>query len=100
MNNIDEFKLLVGGYFGITEMDEYDLKVYVLKEIEEYIKNFLKNNPISNLDYKSIALEIQDKLPLKRKLQDSILTLHKIDGPLDLTLLVKKRLRELDSEEN
>lgn len=99
MNNIDEFKLLVGGYFGIVEMDEYDLKVYILKEIEEYILNFLKQNPL-DCDCKSIALEIQDKLPLKRKLQDSILTLHKIDGPLDLTLLVKKRLRELDLEEN
>ena len=31
----DEFKYLVGGYYGIMEMDEYDLKVYVLKDIEK-----------------------------------------------------------------
>ena len=32
----DEFKYLVGGYYGIREMDEYDLKIYVLKDIENY----------------------------------------------------------------
>ena len=37
----DQFKYLVGGYFGIREMDEYELKVYILKEVEEYIKEVL-----------------------------------------------------------
>ena len=45
----DEFKYLVGGYYGVMEMDEYDLKVYVLKDIENYIRDFIKENPISNL---------------------------------------------------
>ena len=31
----DQFNYLVGGYFGIREMDEYELKVYILKEVEE-----------------------------------------------------------------
>ena len=43
MSNEEQFSLLVGGYFGITEMDEYPLKEYVLKELEEYIIKFLKN---------------------------------------------------------
>ena len=29
----DQFKWLVGGYYGIREMDNYELKVFVLKQI-------------------------------------------------------------------
>ena len=34
---IDQFKTYVGAYYGVNSMDEYDLKVYVLKEIEKEI---------------------------------------------------------------
>ncbi len=37
----DQFKLLVGGYYGVRSLDEYDLKVYILKDIENYIRNFI-----------------------------------------------------------
>lgn len=96
MKHEDEFKILVGGYFGIEEMDEYKLKIYVLKEIEEYLKKFILENPIQNFLYRKEAEKIKDSLPLKRKLQDSLLTLRKIDGPLDLILLIKDKIRELD----
>lgn len=91
----DEFKLLVSGYFGITEMDEYKLKEYVLKDIEEYIKKFVALNPILDYDYKEEAERIKDKVSLKRKLQDSLLVLRKINGPLELILLIKEKLEEL-----
>ena len=26
----DQFRYLVGAYYGVMEMDEYDLKVYIL----------------------------------------------------------------------
>ena len=42
MNNIDHFKYLVSAYFGVRLIDEYELKVYVLKDIEEYIKEYVK----------------------------------------------------------
>lgn len=92
----DEFKLLVGGYFGVQEMDEYKLKVYVLKDIEDFIRNFLKLNSIFNYDYHKVADEIKDTLPLKRKLQDSLIVLRKIDGPLDLILMIKEKIEELN----
>ncbi len=94
----NEFKILVGGYFGVQEMDEYDLKVYVMKEIEEYIINFVKLNPIEDYDYNLEALYIKDKVSLKRKLQDSILTLRKINGPLELEHMVKLKLQELKND--
>ena len=42
MNLEDEFNYLVGGYFGVREMDNYDLKVYVLEDIENYINERTK----------------------------------------------------------
>ncbi len=91
----DEFKLLIGGYFGIIEMDEYKLKEFILKDIEEYIEKYVAQNPILNYDYKGETEKIKDQVSLKRKLQDSLLVLRKINGPLDLCLLIKKRLEEI-----
>lgn len=91
----DEFKYLVGGYYGIMEMDEYDLKVYVLKDIENYIRDFFRENPISNFDYQAEAEHIKDTMSLRTKLQDSLLVLYKINASMDLVFMVKKRLKEL-----
>ena len=95
MSNEEQFCLLVGGYFGITEMDEYPLKEYVLKELEEYIIKFLKNHPIPNLDYFKKADEINDTLSLKRKLQDSLLVLNKINGKMELKIMIKQKINDL-----
>lgn len=92
----DEFKYLVGGYYGIREMDEYDLKIYVLKDIENYIRDYIETNPIDNYDYKNEAEKINDELSLKTKLQDSLLVLNKIDAPIKLILMVKQRLKAMD----
>ena len=56
----DQFNYLVGGYFGIREMDEYELKVYILKEVEEYIRELVLKNPISNFDYRGEAIKIEE----------------------------------------
>ena len=34
---INQFRYLVGGYYGVSLMDEYDLKEFMLKDIENYI---------------------------------------------------------------
>lgn len=90
----DSFKLLVSGYYGIYEMDEYGSKAYVLNDIETYIREFIKEFPLPNYDYKKVAEEVE-KTPLKTKLQDSLLVLNRIKGPMDLTLLVRNRLNEM-----
>ena len=95
----DEYKILIGGYFGVQEMDEYGLKVYVLKDIEDYTRKFIKNNPLVNYDYLGLAEDIKNNLPLKRKLQDSLLVLRKIKGPLELELMIKERLSEMKNGE-
>ena len=90
----ETFKLLVSGYYGIYEMDEYGSKAYVLKDIENYIREFIKEFPLPNYDYKKTAEEIERE-PLKTKLQDSLLVLNRIKGPLELTLLIRNRLNEM-----
>ena len=95
----DQFKYLVGAYYGVRTMDEYDLKVYILKDIENYIKNIIEINPIENYNYKEIAEKIELELSLKTKLQDSLLVLPKINAPMELVLLVKAKLRKINEEE-
>ena len=91
---INQFRYLVGGYYGVSLMDEYDLKEYMLKDIENYIRDFIDVNPIDNFDYKEEALLIKDNLSEKRKLQDALLVLNKMNGPMDLVFLIKKRLKK------
>lgn len=93
----EEFKLLVSGYYGVYEMDEYQSKVYILKDIEDYIKEFIEEYRIPNYDYKEVAEEIE-KEPLKTKLQDSLLILNKVKAPLELTLLIRNRLNEMKKQ--
>jgi hypothetical protein len=99
MTFLDEFKILVGGYFGIEEMDEYVLKEYVLKNIEDYIKKFIEIHPNECLDYEMVSNNIKDNLSLKRKLQDSLLTLRKINGPFELEHMIKIKLQDMKREE-
>ncbi len=96
---IDTFRYLVGAYYGIAEMDNYELKEYVLKDIEKFIKDFIKENPIKNFDYYKEATTVESELSLKTKLQDSLLVLPKVNASTELVLLVKLRLKELREEE-
>ena len=66
----DQFKYLVGGYYGITYMDEYPLKEYVLNDIEKYIETFIEINPIDNFDYKEEAKKYEEELSEITKVQD------------------------------
>ena len=95
MNLKDTYKYLVGAYYGIAEMDNYDLKEYVLKDIENYIKDFIKQNPIKDFNYRQEAALINDELSLKTKLQDSLIVLPKVNASMELILLVKARLKEI-----
>lgn len=92
----NQFRYLVGGYFGVSLMDEYSLKEYILKDIENYIHDFITVNPIEHFDYKEEALKIKENVSEKVKLQDALLVLNLMKGPMDLVFLIKKRLKEYD----
>lgn len=92
----DQFKLLVLAYYGVCYLDEYDLKVYVLRDIENYIRDFIKTNSTKKYNYREMAEIFEKEASLKTKLQDALLILHQINAPLELVLLVKKRIKMLE----
>ena len=94
----NQFRYLVGGYYGVSLMDEYSLKEFVLKDIESYIKNFLEINPIKDFDYEKEAEIIKDTVSEKVKLQDALLVLNKIQGPMDLVFLIKQKLKKYEGK--
>ncbi len=78
-------------------MDEYDLKVYVLKNIEDYRKAYIKENNIV-LDFAKED-EIVDERTTKSKLQDTLIVLNKINASMEIIHLVKERLNKIIEEE-
>ena len=67
----------------------------MLKEIENYIREFVRQNPSSNFDFDSEVEKIKEKVSLKTKLQDALLVLNKMDNvPMDLILQIKHKLKE------
>ena len=78
-------------------MDEYDLKVYVLKNIEDYRKAYIKENSLV-LDFAKED-EIVDERTTKSKLQDTLIVLNKINASMEIIHLVKERLNKIIEEE-
>lgn len=99
MTNQEQFRNLVSSYFGIENMDSYSSKVYVLKDIEEYIKDFIEINEINDVDFKKEVEYVKDNVSLIRNLQDSLLILPKIKADLELILMVKHKIKELKEEQ-
>ena len=91
---INEFKTYVGAYYGVNSMDEYDLKVYVLKEIEQDIKDFILVNDLDKNECLLLAKEVEEKVPLKTKLQDSLLILYKMNAAMELIFMIKNKLKK------
>lgn len=91
---INEFKTYVGAYYGVNSMDQYDLKVYVLKEIEQDIKDFILVNDLDKNECLLLAKEVEEKVPLKTKLQDSLLILYKMNASMELIFMIKSKLKK------
>lgn len=90
------YRTYVGAYYGVQGLDEYELKCYLLKDIEDFIKNFIELNPIPNFDYKKEAEIIFNTISFKRKLQDCLIVLPQVNASMEVILLVKKKLKELN----
>lgn len=91
---INQYRYLLGGYYGVSLMDEYPLKEYVLKDIENYIKVFVETNPIDGYDYKNEDEDVKENVSEKVKLQDALIVLNRINASMDLVFLVKERLKK------
>ena len=92
----NQFRYLVGGYYGGALVDEYPLKEFVLKDIRDYIDTFNEINPIDGFDYKKEEENVKDHVSEKVKLQDALIVLNNINGPMDLVFLIKKRIKKFE----
>ena len=92
MSKEDEYKLLVGAYYGVKYLDEYELKEYLLLEIKKMIKDFASNNNIEN--YKEKEEIYEKELSKKTKLQDALIVLQNNNSPMEVVLLIRKHLKE------
>lgn len=88
----DEYKILIGAYSGMMELDSYITKEYILESLKKLIIDFEKEN---DLDFDSIKDSYLKRVSLKTKLQDLLLVLNKNDGPMDLIIMVKQKLSDL-----
>ena len=88
----ERLNLLLEAYYGLFEMDEYDLKEFEIKKLKDEIDNFIKEYNINNTNYESV----KNNVSLKTKLQSLLIVLNENNGPLELILLVKRRLKEID----
>ncbi len=91
----DQFRYLVGGYYGVELVDEYSLKEYILKDIRNYIEDFVHENNI-DFDIQQEEKDVKEQVSEKTKLQDALLVLNKINGPMDLVFLIKKKLKKYE----
>lgn len=76
-------------------MDEYPLKAYILKNIENLRLNYLQNK---NIPTDLIKSEVVDKVSKKTKLQDALYILNELDEDKELMHMIKRKIRELESE--
>ena len=100
MELIDTYRYLVGGYYGVFLIDEYSIKEYILEEIKKYINDFVNTNDLSNYDLDKENEFIKDNYSDRLKLQDALLLLQLMNGPIDLVLLIKKYLKKLGKKDN
>lgn len=92
---INRYKTIIGAYYGVMLMDEYSLKAYVLKNIENLAANYLQDK---NIETDGIKQFIRDKVSKKVKLQDALYILNELDEDKELLHLIKKKIRTLESE--
>ena len=59
-----------------------------------WFKKFVEVNPIDNFNYEEEAALVKDNVSEKVKLQDALLVLNIINGPMDLVFLIKEKLKK------
>ena len=95
----DTYRYMIAGRFGIELIEEYKLKEYILIEVDKYIDDFISTNKL-DFDIEKVKEEVRDTYSDRVKLQDSLLILQSMNGPMELVFLVKSYLKKLGRREN
>lgn len=91
----NRYKTIIGAYYGVMLMDEYPLKAYVLKNLETLEEDYLQDKNIPSDELKSF---VKNKVSTKVKLQDALYILNELDEDKELLHMIKRKIRELESE--
>lgn len=92
MSKDDEYKLLIGAFYGVKLLDEYELKEYLLNDIRKIIDDFISVNKIDN--YKELEEKYKIELSNRTKLQDALIVLHDMNASMEVVLLVRAHLKK------
>ncbi len=95
MDVLDRYRLLIGAYYGIRSLDAYPRRLYILSDLEKYIRGFVEANRKEDIAFEEEADKVLREVPLKTKLQDSLIVLNELDGPIDLVLMIKLMVKEM-----
>ena len=91
----NRYKTIIGAYYGVMLMDEYPLKAYVLKNLKTLEEYYLQDKNIPSDELKSF---VKNKVSTKVKLQDDLYILNELDEDKELLHMIKRKIRELESE--
>ena len=95
-DSINYCHTIISAYLGILSLDEYELRAYILKELDGYLYNYIFENKL-DINIESIK-EMLKKNTLRSKLEDSLLILNDIDGPMDLKILIKRKIAHMGNK--
>jgi len=95
VNFEETYHCFINSYFGIRELDQYLYKEYVLQKIEDYMKSYVQQNPKFVYQEEEVFQVIQTS-SMKRKLQDALLILPRIQVDMDLILFVKHEIQNME----
>ncbi len=93
-----KYRTLFGAYFGITLMDEYPLKEYILDDIKKYIDSYIYTFPLENFDYQEFKSIVDKEESDIVKLQDALRVGNELNFPIELIHLIKKKIRDIRDE--
>lgn len=91
---LDEIKYMISGYLGVQTLDQYVKKVYLLKDMKDYIYEVVESNEIDGFDFEQLKDELRD-IPLVEKLQDALIILNEMNAPMDIILLIKPMIKDM-----
>ena len=97
----DTLEATIGAVYldgGFERAREYIYK-HILKDIENYIREYCKSSEVS-VDFKEIAEKIVEETTLREKLQDSLILLNDIKGPIELVIMIKQKIKEIKYNED
>lgn len=93
-----KYKILFGAYFGVTLMDEYPLKEYILEDIKNYIDAYIQNYPLEDFNYQEFKISVEKEESDVVKLQDALRIGNELNFPTELIHLIKEKIRNIRDE--